>query len=116
MHWEHGIKKCSRISSLAGSCINTKAAFAYTATAGVKKKSALCSQKTSCKRHTAQQLQEKLLLEFLAVRLVLLQPQFPAQFFNCAAEPEPLDHIKQVASYDTHKKRYDCNPPEGERI
>jgi hypothetical protein len=58
---------------------------------------------------------KKLLSKFSAMRFVLLQ-QFPAQFFNCAAEPEPLDHIKQVAGYDAHKKGYDHNPPNGERI
>ena len=59
---------------------------------------------------------KKLLSDLLTMHLFLLQQQFPAQFFNCAAEPEPLENIKQVTCQDTHKKRYDYNAPQGECI
>ena len=81
-----------------------------------KKKSILYSQMKNANRHSADGSRGKLLPVFLAVFLVLLQSQFLAQFLKCVAEPEPLNHIKQVPRYNSHKKRYDDNSPEGEYI
>jgi hypothetical protein len=52
----------------------------------------------------------------LSVYSGLHLPQFSPEFFYLTAEPEPLHDIKQVARYDTYKKRHNDNSPEGEGL